>query len=241
MLLLLAQVALTLESFGPPQVYPLQAPLKHVQGIETDGVRLWVSSVDKEAHTGHLHLFLIKTGKLLKTVQVDSGEMYHPGGMSIEGTSLWVPVAEYKRVGKARVEKRDKETLALRSHFSVNDHIGCVAVAGGKIFGGNWDARQLYTWSLQGVQLSKRENPQGTHYQDMKFRQGQLIGSGVADKSGSIDWLDPRDLRLLKRITVGKTDRGILYTNEGMTIHDGKLYLLPEDGPSRLFVFKLRK
>ena len=241
MLLLLAQIALTLESFGPPQVYPLHEPLKHVQGIETDGLRLWVSSVDKEAHTGHLHLFEIKTGKLLKTVRVDSGELYHPGGISMEGNSLWVPVAEYKRVGTARIEERDKETLALRSHFTVEDHIGCVAVADGKLFGGNWDARQIYTWSLEGLQLAKRDNPEGTHYQDMKFRQGQLVASGVADKSGAIDWLDPQDLRLVKRISTGKTDRGILYTNEGMTVHDGKLYLLPEDGPSRLFVFKLGK
>ena len=239
MLLLLAQIALTLESLGSPQVYPLHAPLKHVQGIETDGKRLWVSSVDKEARTGHLHLFEIRTGRLLKTVRVDSGEMYHPGGMSMEGSSLWVPVAEYKRVGKARIEERDKETLALRRHFTVDDHIGCVAVTGGKLFGGNWDARQIYTWSLQGAQLAKRDNPQGTHYQDMKFRQGQLVGSGVADKAGAIDWLDPQDLRLLKRITTGKTDRGILYTNEGMTIRGGNLYLLPEDGPSRLFVFQL--
>ena len=27
---------------------------------------------------------------------------------------------------------------------------------------------------------------------------------------------------------------------EGMAIADGKLYLLPEDGPSRLFVYSLR-
>jgi hypothetical protein len=29
------------------------------------------------------------------------------------------------------------------------------------------------------------------------------------------------------------------YTNEGMTLRDGVLYLLPEDEPSRLFRFRL--
>ncbi len=43
---------------------------------------------------------------------------------------------------------------------------------------------------------------------------------------------------LVKRISTGKTDRGILYTNEGMTIHDGKLNLLPEDGHSRLLYLR---
>ena len=61
----------------------------------------------------------------------------------------------------------------------------------------------------------------------------------MADKAGAIDWLDPQELRLVKRIVTGKTDRGILFTNEGLTIYGGKLYLLPEDGSSRLFVFKL--
>ncbi len=240
MFLLLAQVILTLDSFGAPLVYPLNAPLQHVQGIETDGRRLWVSSVNKEAKTGHLHLFEIATGKLLQTVRVDSGDMFHPGGMSLQGSSLWVPVAEYKRIGRSRIEQRDKQTLLLRSYFTVDDHIGCVAINGKKLIGGNWDARQIYTWSLKGAQLTRQENPQNTHYQDMKFRQGQLIASGVLGKNaGAIDWLNPRDLNLLKRVTAGKTDRGVLFTNEGMTMFGGKLYLLPEDGPSRLFVFQL--
>jgi hypothetical protein len=31
----------------------------------------------------------------------------------------------------------------------------------------------------------------------------------------------------------------VILTHEGMAIAGGKLYLLPEDGPSRLFVYQL--
>ena len=44
----------------------------------------------------------------------------------------------------------------------------------------------------------------------------------------------------MRRVRAGKTDRGVSLTNEGMTFRGGKLYLLPEDDPSRLFVFDLR-
>ena len=237
----LAQLVITLQSLGAPEaVVPLLAPLKHVQGIETDGNRLWVSSVDKEAHTGHIHIFEIATGKMLRTVQVSKGEVYHPGGMAIDGKSLWVPVAEYKRIGRSVIEERDSETLELRSSFAVDDHIGCVAAGDGKIYGGNWDALKIYTWNTKGGLLEERVNPQKTHYQDMKLRGGKLVASGVVDKdSGAIDWLSVATLQLEKRVRAGKTDRNTLYTNEGMTVYGDRIYLLPEDGPSRLFVFRM--
>ena len=66
------------------------------------------------------------------------------------------------------------------------------------------------------------------------------MGGGVRSREeGAIDWLDPATLTLARRITAGRTGRGVLYTNEGMAIRGGKLYLLPEDGPSRLFVYRL--
>ena len=240
--ILFAQVLLTLQRFAVQEgTVVLDAPLRHVQGIETDGTRLWVTSVDKDARTGHLHVFALMSGKLLKTVQIGASTLYHPGGMSIDGTSLWIPVAEYKREGVSVIEERDKDTLVLRRSFSVGDHIGCAAVGGGRIYGGNWDARKIYTWNTDGVLLAEKVNPHATRYQDMKMRGGELIASGVVDKeSGAVDWLLPDDLHLVKRVTVGKTDRGTLFSNEGMTVYANRIYFLPEDGPSRLFIFRLQ-
>lgn len=51
-----------------------------------------------------------------------------------------------------------------------------------------------------------------------------------------IDWLALENYRLLRRDEMGLTSRGVPFTNEGMTYRSGKLYLLPEDDPSRLFI-----
>ena len=57
--------------------------------------------------------------------------------------------------------------------------------------------------------------------------------------SPEIDWVDPTTLQVIKRIVTGATDRGVPYTNEGMTVRGGELYLLPEDDHSRLFRYRL--
>jgi hypothetical protein len=213
--------------------------MDHVQGIHVDGERLWVSWVDRKARTGHLGEFELATGKLVRSAAVHEGDRFHPGGIAGEGNSLWVPVAEYKPNSSAVIQKRNRDTLTLESEFAVPDHIGCVAVAGDRLYGGNWDSRMLYTWDLQGRMLEKRPNGAATSYQDLKFADGKLVGSGLRGSEGAIDFLDPASLRLSRRIRAGKTSRGVLLTHEGMAVSGGRLYLLPEDGPSRLFIYRL--
>jgi hypothetical protein len=71
----------------------------------------------------------------------------------------------------------------------------------------------------------------------MKAAGPYLVGGGVRSDGGAIDWLDPNDLHLIKRVRTGKANSGVLLTREGMTISGGKLYLAPEDLPGRVFVF----
>jgi hypothetical protein len=217
----------------------LQAHMDHVQGIEVEGDRLWVTWVDRKQKTGHLGEFELSSGKMLKSVAVHNGDRFHPGGIASDGDSLWIPVAEYRPNSSAVIQRRNKNTLELESQFAAGDHIGCVAVDGGRIYGGNWDSRQIYIWDRGGELIEIRDNTSGTSFQDMKTASGKLIGAGLRDGGGSIDWLDPKDLRLLRRIRAGKTDRGVILTHEGMAISGDRLYLLPEDAPSRLFVFPL--
>ena len=222
------------------RIVPLQATLDHVQGIDVEGGTLWVSSVERKSHRGFLHRFDLETGKLLAEVEVQDGDRYHPGGITLDGDSIWVPVAEYRRLSTTVMQRRDKRTLELLSSFPVADHIGSVAAAPDVLYGGNWDSLQIYTWTREGRQLAKRDNLEGTAYQDMKFVDGKIAGGGVRTKDeGSVDWLDPAALTLTRRILFGRTERGPLYTQEGMTLRGGLLYLLPEDGPSRLFVYRL--
>ncbi len=236
-----AQFALSggrLDGWKALPLIELQADLHHVQGIDVEREVLWVSSVDAAARVGYLSRFNLRTGHLLNQVQVQDGRRFHPGGLTLDGDAIWVPVAEYDRDGPTTIERRDKRTFALISHFTVNDHIGCLAVGKDALVGGNWDSRMLYRWSREGQELARTPNASSSRYQDLKIVDGDLIGSGIESKTaGSIEWLDPQSYAVRRRVTTGQNDRGVTYTREGMTYRNGRLYLLPEDGRSRLFIF----
>jgi hypothetical protein len=243
-LILVGAGATGLEQSSAASVRSLSGPLHHVQGIDIEGDSLWVSSVDRGSSTGLLSRVDLKTGRIEKQVQVQEGQRFHPGGICLDADFLWVPVAEYRRAGSSVVQKRDKRTMALVSSFAVDDHIGCVAVGPDRVAGGNWDSAELYFWTRDGGLLRKEKNRHGNRYQDLKWAGRELVGSGIlasgAGPGGAVDWLDSRSLELVRRVPAGRTDRGIVLTNEGMTLKAGRLFLLPEDDPSRLFVFDLK-
>lgn len=218
----------------------IRAELDHVQGIDVRGSSLWITSVDRKRRRGLLHRIELPSGEPVAEVEVQRGERYHPGGVALDGDSLWVPVAEYKPHSSANIERRQADSLQLESSLSVDDHIGCVAVASDRVIGGNWDSERFYAWDRSGKRLGAKPRRTETHYQDLKASGDAIVASGnISQHEGAIDWLSLDDYSLQRRILAGETDRGVRFTNEGMAIANGKLYLLPEDGPSRLFVFQL--
>lgn len=230
----------TLESLELLDTLALAGETHHVQGIEVDGAQLWVTSVDRKEKRGLVFRYKLPEGDLLRSAEIEQGARYHPGGISADGNSLWVPVAEYVRNSTTVVQRRNKQTLELEAEFEVADHIGAIAVTPEGLLGANWDGRDFYVWNKQGRQLRKFANPYPVAIQDMKFIEGRLVVGGLlAERSGVVDWLEWPSLKLSRRIATGQTDRGVAYTNEGMTMREGKLWLLPEDAPSRLFVFRL--
>ncbi|MDX2178428.1 MAG: DUF6454 family protein [Bryobacteraceae bacterium] len=216
---------------APWKVVELKAELDHVQGIDTDGRRLWVSEVKRREKRGLLHEFELESGRHVRSLDLTRGEQYHPGGIALLGDSIWAPMAEYRRNSSATVVRVDLAAWQVVEEIPVADHIGAVAADRERLIGANWDARQIYDLRAG----TKRDNPHPTRYQDMKLLDGVLVASGIS----AIDWLDPATLALKFRTTVGRTDRGVLYTQEGMAVRGRSLYLLPEDGPSRLFFFDL--
>jgi hypothetical protein len=229
-------VILIAQTLPPPErVVLLDAQLDHVQGIDTDGRLLWVSEVDRKARKGFVHEFDLATGRLVRSVDVTRGGQYHPGGIATDETSIWVPVAEYRLGSTSTVMRLSKRDLAVVSEFPVADHIGAIAVDGDRLYGANWDAKLIYEWPSG----TTRPNPTGTRFQDMKVAEGALVAAGLREGAGAIEWLSLPDLSLVKRLEAGRTDRGVVFTNEGMAMRGRTLYLLPEDGPSRLFVFDL--
>ena len=76
----------------------------------------------------------------------------------------------------------------------------------------------------------------------MKFADGLLVASGVLpDRNGAIDWLEFPSFRLARRLKFGNTERQAPLTREGMAIPGKQLLLLPEDEPSRVFLFALNR
>ena len=109
-----AQVPQALSDFKLIRVVELKGATYHVQGIDFDDTRLWVTSVDRAARKGYLHEFSLPGGELRRTLKVGSGEQFHPGGIARDGDALWVPVAEYRRESSATIQRRAIESSTRR-------------------------------------------------------------------------------------------------------------------------------
>jgi hypothetical protein len=225
----------------------LEGELFHVQGLELDSRRIWVTSVDQVGRKGYIHEFDRRSGKLRRRLELTEGAKYHPGGLSLSGRSIWVPVAEMTPKSAAVLVEIDMDSLQIRRKIHVADHLGCVAVSGRSLVAGNWDSELLYIFDLSDNRLERIvPNPSSTRYQDIKFVDGQLVAGGSLTLwSGAVDWIDWPSMKLRRTLRTGAIGpvrplgRGGPYSGEGMAIEGSDLYVVPEDGPSRLFHFKL--
>lgn len=226
---------------------PLQGELFHVQGLELEATRVWVTSIDRKNRKAFLHLFDRASGTFLRRIELTDGARYHPGGISISGRSLWVPVAEMRPRSTSVLLEIDTESLQVLRRIEVNDHLGCVAVTGGTLVAGNWDSCQFHIIDLADPsRLRTVTNPSRTAFQDIKFVGNQLVAAGTRSLwSGTLDWIDWPGLKVTRSLRSGAVGpvrpfgRGGAYTSEGMAIEGRDLYVVPEDGPSRLFHFRL--
>jgi hypothetical protein len=225
----------------------LEGELFHVQGLELDGQRIWVTSVDQTKRKGYIHEFDRRTGRLRRRLELTDSARYHPGGISISGRSIWIPVSELKPKSTTVLVEVDADSLRIRRKIEVADHLGCVAASGRKLVAGNWDSRLLYIFDLDDeARVRTVPNPSATRYQDMKFVDGQLVAGGSLTLwSGAVDWIDWPSMKVTRTLRAGAIGpvrplgRGGPYTGEGMAIEGRDLYVVPEDGPSRLFHFRL--
>lgn len=217
---------------------PLNGVLDHPQGItaSADGATWFVTAVLRKEQKGLLAAFRAADGALLQRVEVQDGRRYHPGGLGRLGDALWLPVAEYSRASTSVIQSRDASTLAVRSSFAVADHVGAVAVTSGALIGCNWDARMFYEWTFDGAQSRVVEHDGSARYQDLHWTPEGLLAGGLIGDQGVVDLLEWPTLDLRERTVVGRTDRGVVLTSEGMAVSGRELLLMPEDDPSRVFV-----
>lgn len=138
------------------------------------------------------HLFVIDhEGLLLRNIVCGTGAIYHPGGIDFDGTNIWMPLAEYRPGGQSIICSLDPETFELRERFRVADHIGWVVADAAKalVHGGSWGSRWFYTWTADGVEVSRWENPSHfIDYQDCRYiGDGLIVCGGIAVLSGAAE------------------------------------------------------
>jgi hypothetical protein len=173
----------------------LDFPTYHPQGLARVGDRLFLSSVeiieapvrypepvggyDRTPGKGRGHVFVLDLdGNLQRDIVLGEGDMYHPGGIAVDGRSLLVPVAEYRPNSRAIVYRIDLRSLTARTAFRVNDHVGGVVAdpVSHQIYGVSWGSRTFYSWTGNGRQLDRRANPNHfIDYQDCAYTERRMM------------------------------------------------------------------
>jgi hypothetical protein len=217
---------------------PIDYATHHVQGLAVSADDYWISSVDRGARKGFIFRVERATARVVAKRELAFDTQFHPGGIELAGNSLWVPVAEYRPRSTSTILRLDPQNLETQASFTVDDHIGCLAVnAEGQITAANWDARTFYRFTADGKELGETANPRPAAYQDLKSWGDLVVGSGTEKVAGKvqpvIDCLRPNTLALVSRWQPRGTLRtgGSNFCREGCALFRGELFLMPEDGP----------
>ena len=264
---------------------PIAFPTFHPQGMVRIGETFFVSAVevqepatrfappvngmDRSPGRGVGHLFKVDArGALLADVRLGEGTVYHPGGIDFDGSSLWVPVAEYRPDSRAIVYRVDPDTMTATEVFRFADHIGGLVrdTDDGTLHGVSWGSRRFYRWTVdaQGRVTNAGDPPERLRtlnpshyvdYQDCKYTgDHRMVCTGVAElrqapgappfRLGGIDLIDLRDNRPIHQVPL------LLWTSRGldMTHNPAWLeatptglrgYFMPEDDKSTIYVYEV--
>ncbi len=196
-------------TWRPVSVTQLQFPAHHPQGMIRIGDRTYLSSVeitertqrydaprdgmDRTPGIGRGHLYEIDAeGRLLRSVTLGEGDIYHPGGLDFDGTHLWVPVAEYRPNSRSILYRVDPATMRAEEVFRFADHVGGLVMdrASNTLHGVSWGSRRFYAWPLgpdgrpsnAAVTPEAMRRPNPSHYID--YQDCHSVGPGLALCSG---------------------------------------------------------
>jgi hypothetical protein len=261
------------------QRLPLRFPTHHPQGFALVDDRIFMSTVEIVEPTvrfpapvagldrspgkgvGHV-LVLDRRGNLIRDIVLGEGDIYHPGGIDFDGTTVWVPVAEYRPGSRSIVYALDPTSLVAREAFRVDDHVGGVVrdPRTGRVHGVSWGSRTEYTWTTQGRELDARANPSHlVDYQDCAYvAVGKQLCSGVTGlpgpggttyELGGLALKDLRDGRILHEVPFpyfsaaghSATRNPVALETSGTVL---RLFAAPDDGEevagTELLVYEAR-
>lgn len=184
----------------------------HTQGMTKVGDTMFVSAVEIVESTerynelqngydrspgkgvGHLFKFDLE-GKLLDSITLGEGNIYHPGGIDYDGRYIWVPVAEYRPNSASIMYRVDPQTMVATEVFRFPDHIGGVVhnPDSASLNAVSWGSRRLYTFTLdEALNVTNAEQDPETlytlnksyyiDYQDCEYvGANQMLCSGLSN------------------------------------------------------------
>jgi len=245
---------------------PIKFPTHHPQGMVKIDDTFYVSSVDKEHPAGHLFK-IDKDGALVADLPLGVGEIFHPGGIDFDGTSIWVPVAEYRPDSHAIVYRVDPKTMKATEVFRFADHIGALAFDTGTrtLVGVSWGSRRFYRWQVSAdgsvadagtpSKLATLNPEHYVDYQDCHFAGGGLaLCSGVTVlrptpastfRLGGLDLIDLAAGRPVHQVPVQLwLPSGLVMTENPMWMEPSsaglRAYFMPEDDRSTIYVYDVK-
>ena len=259
---------------------PLAFRAHHPQGLVKIGSTFFLSAVeilertsrhpapvdgyDRTPGRGRGHLFKFDaSGRLVASLQLGEGAMYHPGGIDFDGTSIWVPVAEYRPGGPSIVYRVDPDSMRATEAFRFGDHLGAIVydAAARVVHAANWGSRRFYRLPLddRGRLTEAHSGRQGTlnpshyvDYQDCKWAgRERMLCTGLADLRaaggrtlplGGLELVDLAAGRPLHQVPVPLwTAGGLPMTQNASWIEAAgtglRAYFVPEDDDAVLYVY----
>lgn len=225
-----------------------------------------VQGLDRSPGQGVGHLFKMDAqGRLIASVKLGEGSIYHPGGIDFDGMHIWVPVAEYRPDSRSIVYRVDPDTLEATEILRFGDHIGGVVndAASRTLHGVSWGSRRFYRWQFRrdGIVVGADQSPQQRRvnnrshyidYQDCDFLSPwRMLCTGVADirqpdgpaiRLGGLEIVNLEDAVPMHQVPVP------LWTTSGRPMTQNpswfestaaglRAYFMPEDNASTLYVY----
>ena len=256
----------------------------HPQGMVKIGDTFYVSSVDirtptkrypalqdgydRDTGEGVGHLFkLDMQGNLVSDLKLGEGSVYHPGGIDFDGTSIWVPVSEYRPNSRAIIYRVDPATMKATEVLRYGDHIGGIVhnTDAKSLHGVSWGSRRYYRFTLDGSgkvtnagtppeQLRVTNPALYIDYQDCKYLgRGEALCSGLNNYQmkkdgprfplGGFELVELAANRPLYQVPIELwTESGLPMTYNPFWIEPTatglRAYFMPEDEKSTLYVYE---
>ena len=246
---------------------PLAFPAFHPQGLVKVGDTFHMTSVDRD---GLGHLFKIDaSGRLLTDLKLGEGNIFHPGGIDYDGTSIWVSVAEYRPDSRTIVYRVDPRTMKAVEVFRFADHIGAIVhnTDDRTLHGVSWGSRRFYRWTLAPdgrvsnaavppADLRVMNRSHYVDYQDCKYAgRRRMVCTGVTEirqtpggvpfRLGGIEVVNLADGRAEFQVPVNLwTPSGLVMTQNPAWLEphgDGlRAYFVPEDDKATIYIYDVK-